>query len=149
MSLLTRLAGIPSSLKDTWKRTFGDGDEGVALDDGGPDELVAPTTPKLSPEEAFGVLGLPVTATLDQVRQQARFRARGLHAAVVARDPAASAALERLVQASELVEELLLPALRGSAPVSPGAPSSASASSSTSPLTTPSRRQRATARPAP
>jgi hypothetical protein len=150
MSLLTRLAGIPSSLKDSWKRTFGDAD--VVLDDDNTDDVVTPATPKLSPEEAFAVLGLPVSATLDQVRQQARSRAHGLHAAVVARDPEASAALERLAQASELAEELLLPALRGSAPVSPVSPGSASAAaspatSSTS-MTTP-RRQRATARSTP
>jgi len=149
MSFLNKLAGLPASLKESWKKTFGDVD--VALDDGedAGDDAGAPTAARarLSLEQAWGVVGVPAGATLDDVRAAARARARGLHPRVVARVAEADAAMADLITASELLEEHLLPALRGSAPTTSSSSSSSSSETGASaPPATRTGRQRATPR---
>lgn len=146
MSFLNKLAGLPASLKESWRKTFGDVD--VPLDDGGvgdavPSDQEAPRT-RLSLEQAWGVVGVASGATLDDVRAAARARGRSLHPRVAAHDADAEAALAQLIAASELLEEHLLPALRGSAPTTSSA--SAPSSESVAPATARTGRQRATPR---
>ena len=116
MSLLNRLAGLPAAWKETWKKTFGDGDAAEDVVDAGDD--VAPSRPSLPLEQAWSVVGVRPQATLDDVRAAARARARALQAGAAARDAQAARELEQLALASELLEEHLLPAVKGSAPAS-------------------------------
>ncbi len=116
MSLLSKLAGLPTSLKEAWRKTFGD-DAVVALEE--PEIAGAVVAhPTLTVEQAYGLLGLSREATLDQVRMAARTRGRELLRRVHAHDAEAQRVLENVVAASERVEEHLLPALRGSTPAS-------------------------------
>jgi hypothetical protein len=126
MSLLNRLAGLPASLKDTWKKTFGDGDAAEDVVDHDVD--LTPSGPVVPLEQAWGVVGVKPHATLDEVRAAARARAHGLQAGAARKDAEAIRALEQLAQASDLLEEHLLPALKGSAPSSSAAGSSSTAS---------------------
>jgi hypothetical protein len=148
MSFLNKLAGLPASLKESWKKTFGDVDVVLddAVDDAASDGVHAPPRARLSLERASEIIGVSSGAALDEVRAAVRGRARALHPRVVARDPTAAAAMDELVAASELLEEHLLPALRGSAP----AASSTTAPTATAPAAAASApragRQRATPR---
>jgi hypothetical protein len=153
MSFLNKLAGLPASLKESWKKTFGDVDVPldvslgeVGADDGDAGVVRAPRA-QISLEQAWGVVGVAPAATLDDVRAAARARGRALHARVVSGDVDTDEALAQLIAASDLIEEHLLPALRGSAPVASSA-APTTTSSATAPTTTPPRggRQRATPR---
>ncbi|MBM4279466.1 MAG: hypothetical protein FJ137_01450 [Deltaproteobacteria bacterium] len=144
MSLLSRLAGLPASLKDSWKKTFGDVD--VPLDDASDAAAAVAARPAMAVAQAWGVVGVPASATLDDVRAAARARGAALHARVVAQDADAAPALEQLVTASELLEEHLLPALRGSAPSASALSTTAGATPAAAPSPPRSGRVRATPR---
>ncbi len=153
MSLLSRLAGLPASLKESWKKTFGDVD--VALDDettdAAPTGGVVSSRPALTLPQAWGIVGVVPGATLDEVRAAARARAQALHPRVAdreaaGRDEEAQRALEQLIAASELLEEHLLPAVRGSAPAPGGTSTAAAKTTMTTPVAARAGRVRATPR---
>jgi hypothetical protein len=145
MSFLNKLAGLPASLKDSWKKTFGDVDVETNDDGAGVVDEAAPRA-QLSLEQAWGIVGVAPGATLDDVRAAARARSRGIHARAAQRDADADNALVQLAAASELLEEHLLPALRGSAPSS-STSTSPTASSSMSSASSPPRTGRVRATP--
>jgi hypothetical protein len=124
MSLLNRLAGLPAAWKETWKKTFGDGDAAEDVVDAVDD--LSPSPPSLPLEQAWAVVGVRPHATLDDVRAAARARARSLQAGAAGRDTQAARELEQLALASELLEEHLLPAVKGSAPAPASGPLSSS-----------------------
>ncbi|MDP2344089.1 MAG: J domain-containing protein [Deltaproteobacteria bacterium] len=112
MAILDKLAGLGGAVKNTFDRAFGDtSNDADNIDD---DADAAPEVPGLDVDGAWVVLGLPPSSTLDDVRAASRALARVQHPASMAKDLDAITALGRIAQASELLEEHLLPMVPGS-----------------------------------
>ena len=115
MAILDKLAGLGGAVKDTFDRTFGDPSKnaGDTDDDDDDDDAAAPAV--LTVEGAWAVLGIAPSATLDDVRASSRALARAQHPGSVNKDEAATTSLARIAEASELLEEHLLPLAPGNA----------------------------------
>ncbi len=117
MAILDKVLGAGEALRDKLKETFGDPrDDDDARAGSGPDEL-AFSGPPLDLAGAYAALGLAGDATLADVREAYRARARALHPLAV-RDGVESSAqreLDRSLEALELLEEHLVP-LSGAPP---------------------------------
>ncbi len=110
MAILDKLAGLGGAVKSTFDRTFG---EATKVDD---DDDVAALPVGLDLAQAWGVLGLTASATLDDVRAASRTLARLHHPGSVRKDAAAAVALARVAEASALLEEHLLPLVPSKVP---------------------------------
>ena len=132
MAILEKLAGFGGAVKGTLERAFGDPAKQRNEDDNSAEGESEHGT-ALDAAAAWTLLGLAPSATLDEVRTAASTLARVHHPGCTRKDPRDVAALARVAEASELLEEQLLPLL------SPKLGGSASAGAS-------STRLRATAR---
>jgi hypothetical protein len=127
MSILEKLAGLGSAMKEKVEAALGDPDQKAAEREleaelGLAQARTTPTTaaPPMDEHTARRVLGLSDGATLDEVRAAADALARPAVAGAAAHDETAVAALDRIATAAELLEERLLPLADGP-PTSPTA----------------------------
>jgi hypothetical protein len=141
MAILDKVLGVGEAVRDKLKETFGDPDLSGADDDVDAESEGASGegASALDPAAAYAALGLSEGATLADVREAYRSLAR-YHHPIAARDGLesdAQRALDRLLEALELLEEHLVPlapSTSGSGSVTPRA------------ARPPPRRKRATAR---
>lgn len=134
MAIFDKIRGVGEAVRDKVKQTFGE----PSSSDGDPHEdesAPAAAAPALTPEAAYALLGLAEGVTLADVRTAYRALARDRHPIAVREgaDSEAQRALDRLLEALELLEEQLVP-LAGATPVTRAASESSL------------RRKRATAR---
>lgn len=139
MAILDKVLGVGEAVRDKLKETFGDPDLSVDDDvDADANGSSGEGTAALDPTAAYTALGLAEGATLADVREAYRALARYHHPIAVrdGLDSDAQRALDRLLEALELLEEQLVPLTPsgGSGGVTPRA------------SRPPPRRKRATAR---
>lgn len=147
MAILDKVLGVGEAVRDKLKETFGEPDTS-GLDDDSSDadgDTSGEGVPALDPPGAYAALGLAEGATLADVREAYRALAR-YHHPIAARDGVdsdAQKALDRLLEALELLEEHLVPL----GPLGPGA-GAGGGSGGVTPRASrpPPRRKRATAR---
>lgn len=115
MAILDKVLGVGGAVRDKLKETFGEPDlSGVDGDGDGDAESDAASgdgAPALDPAGAYAALGLAEGATLADVREAYRALARYHHPMAV-RDGVesdAQRALDRLLEALELLEEHMVP----------------------------------------
>lgn len=113
MAILDKVLGVGEAVRDKLKETFGDPDlSGLDDDvDAESEGAAGEGTAALDPAAAYAALGLAEGATLADVREAYRALAR-YHHPIAARDGLdsdAQRALDRLLEALELVEEQLVP----------------------------------------
>jgi hypothetical protein len=114
MAILDKLIGVGEAVRDKIKETFGDPQDGLAVDDG-ESAADAPAGEALDVAGAFAALGLAEGASLADVREAYRAMSRHHHP-IARRDGAQSEAartLDRLLEALELLEEHLVPLTGG------------------------------------
>jgi hypothetical protein len=115
MAILDKVLAVGDAVRDKWKETFGEPTAG-ALDDEPADADGATPGAPLDVPQAYAALGLAEGATLADVREAYRALARAWHPLMRRDGPTSDAAqaLDRLLDALELLEQHLLP-LSGSA----------------------------------
>src|SRR5687767_6722740 len=135
MAILDKLLGVADAAREKYKETFGEPQhDDMSLDDDASNEPDAPLDPPLDVPGAYAALGIAEGATLADVREAYRALAR-YHHPMAQRDGVdsdAQRALDRLLEALELLEETLVPLSGSVGPVKTSQP--------------PPRRKRATAR---
>jgi hypothetical protein len=145
MAILDKVLGVGEAVRDKLKETFGEPSlDSDALDDDADasGDSSGEGGAALDPAGAYAALGLAEGATLADVREAYRALAR-YHHPIAARDgleSEAQRALDRLLEALELLEEHLVPL----SPSSSGGAAGSGVTGRASPP--PPRRKRATAR---
>ena len=136
MAILDKLRGVGEAVRDKVKETFGEPSDTNSEDADDDDSVLAAAEPALDPAGAYAALGLSEGATLADVRDAYRTKARQQHplASLDGVNSEAQRTLDRLLEALELLEEQLVPLT----PHAPGVTPRVSAP--------PPRRKRATAR---
>jgi hypothetical protein len=117
MAILDKLLGVTGAVRDKVKQTFGDPQAALEgrfegrFEDGAAASEAGLFGPALDVPGAFSALGLSEGATLAAVREACRVQSRTIHP--IARrdgfDSEAARALDRLLEALELLEEHLVP----------------------------------------
>lgn len=143
MAILDKVLGVGEAVRDKLKETFGEPDLSSVDDDvdAETDSSSEEGASALDPASAYAALGLADGATLADVREAYRALARHHHP-IAARDGLesdAQRALDRLLEALELLEEHLVP-------LSPSSSGPGSGGVTPRASRPPPRRKRATAR---
>jgi hypothetical protein len=111
MAILDKVLGVGGAVRDKLKETFGEPDVNVDDDVDGELGEHGEAAAALDPAGAYTTLGLAEGATLADVREAYRVLARHHHPIALrdGQESDAQRALDRLLEALELLEEHLVP----------------------------------------